>query len=1187
MAFTQRELEISNKSYTNKDFAAIYEELLTIAETFSDRFSPSTAVETDPFIVVLKLAAIIADKVNFQVDKNLLERFISSCTQEQSMRELTETLGYNMHYYIASETGVVFNYKGSDNLSSPISIPKYTVIESAAKIPYITTIESFIDKDSRASDNVTVIQGKLQTLTILGNTLVQLENLSSDNRLYFPEVMVAENGVFITNNISSDWLKVDNLNILTYGSAAYKFGFDSKRNLPYIEFPDWISDIIGEGLTIDYVVTQGTIGNVAPKELNTIAKRTVTPDDGISNEDIRVVNLSAATSGADPETLDQSYLGFKKVIGTFDTLVTCRDYANAIYNMLTIGPVVTPVVSNVQVADRRIDLNYACDVATFDSDLGVTVESIPLKKPGIDDITPFDLVVYPYAPITNTTLSGIQSKTDGFNKSFSFLDQFKINSITTRLENSNEYKTISHSFKVLKPGDITSIQNYYELTATVNTTAKVNVLEQADIVSNIQTALVKEFNARKLNFGHEIPYDELLLVMEKADARIKSVSLQEPVQTPKIITRTIDGENYSESAAQDLHTYNASGLPDDDTEMFKFIVAKNVLGGRASLYEYDKDFTYAYDYSGLVKTSDIRKITTVCDIPSVSVGNSYILKANEVIQFLAPSLITDAVYTAGIYYHLELDSGDNIPIDTDYQLKTDEVIKFYYQQNNVWKCDTFGKDSIINSKTKLSTTSARKTGGETADKTFAGDEYFGLLSGEEVSIKKINKEEITQAKKCYWITNAPDNEIKWSGDDEYILQENEYFFYSDLNLTSLFAVGSGTKLTRAPSTMDSWDWKCTADINIDDITLEGLYALNDAFKEINFSAEAVLTITENEIFTLIAGDTIKNKSTSSTAFTIKDNVFTTIGNLKLEYKYKTDGDFKPLPDRSTIDGANWSCRSLLDINCGPDLEQRLVGNQKVYYTDADTPINISTPGTYDDDVLAFPNVLKFNILTQRSGGQNLDLGYITINNLQEKVYPTLLSVTKAPNYNAIIQTSDGMYVPNFDGDVAKFYAAQTGDSIPYMMIYASGVETDSEPAVSAYDSNGVIVGSTETLAEGINIIKLEADDATYWQLTKGGGLDTLFIISPIKYVKGINPLLGLKTSLPQFIAYLKEKFPEQYTKFYSIADLDPSKEIELSAAVKLDSAQAFYDSNNIANRWVLPKIDFSAIDIKIARSSTK
>ena len=630
-------------------------------------------------------------------------------------------------------------------------------------------------------------------------------------------------------------------------------------------------------------------------------------------------------------------------------------------------------------------------------------------------------------------------------------------------------------------------------------------------------------------------------------------------------------------------------MPDDDTEVFKFIVAKNVLGGRASLYEYDKDFTYAYDYSDLTKISDIKKITTVCDIdPLAANGGTYTLKANEVIQFLAPSLITDAVYTAGIYYHLELASGENIPIDTDYQLKTDEVIKFYYKQNNVWKCDTFGKDSIINSKTQLFTTDARTGDGETADKEFAGDEYFGLLSGEEVSIKKINKEEITQPKKCYWITNAPDNEIKWS-DNEYILQENEYFFYSDLNLTSLFAVGSGTKLTRAPSTMDSWDWKCTADINIDDITLEGLYALNDAFKEINFSATAVLTITENEIFTLIAGDTIKNISTVDD-FPITNNVFTDIDDLKLQYKHKTDGEFKPLPDRSTISGANWSCRSLLDINCGPALEQILEGNQKVYYS-IDNDIIIDSEDPEDDYytgvfTAAANQVIKFNILTQRSGGQNLDLGYITINNLQEKAYPTLLSVTKAPDC-AIKQTSDGMYVPAFDDDdIAKFYAAQTAGSTPYMMIYASGVVNGSEPEVQAYN-NTTPVGTAFEINEGINIIELEADGATHWELTKGGGSDTLFIISPIKYVKGINPLLGLKTSLSDFKDYMELNFPEQYEKFYSIADLDPSKEIELSAAVKLDSPQAFYDSNNIANRWVLPKIDFSAIDIKIARSSTK
>ena len=266
---------------------------------------------------------------------------------------------------------------------------------------------------TNTSGEISVVQGKIQHLLVLGNTLIQLENLTSNNRLYFPEAMVAENGVIISNSLygSSLWEKVDNLNTQIYGSPCYKFGFDSKRNLPYIEFPEWISDIIGDGLIVDYVVTQGEIGNVAAKELINIKKRTVLSqngqviDDEIDNADIRVTNLSAAVSGSNPETLDQSYLGFKKIIGTFDTLVTCRDYANVIYNMLnqTTG---TPLVSNVQVADRRTDINYACDVVTYDVAAGSIVESVPFK----DDITPFDLTIYPFRPITNTTFSAINSK---------------------------------------------------------------------------------------------------------------------------------------------------------------------------------------------------------------------------------------------------------------------------------------------------------------------------------------------------------------------------------------------------------------------------------------------------------------------------------------------------------------------------------------------------------------------------------------------------------------------------------------------------------------------------------------------------------------------------------------------------------------------------------------------------------
>jgi hypothetical protein len=52
-----------------------------------------------------------------------------------------------------------------------------------------------------------------------------------------------------------------------------------------------------------------------------------------------IKNVNAAINGTDPEDLDSAYRNYKKTIGTFETLVTARDYQNAIYNFtnLTTG----------------------------------------------------------------------------------------------------------------------------------------------------------------------------------------------------------------------------------------------------------------------------------------------------------------------------------------------------------------------------------------------------------------------------------------------------------------------------------------------------------------------------------------------------------------------------------------------------------------------------------------------------------------------------------------------------------------------------------------------------------------------------------------------------------------------------------------------------------------------------------
>jgi hypothetical protein len=63
---------------------------------------------------------------------------------------------------------------------------------------------------------------------------------------------------------------VSNLNTQLLGSKVFKFGFDSRRQLPYIQFPEDISHLIKDGLRIRYVRTNGLSGNISSKVLCTM-----------------------------------------------------------------------------------------------------------------------------------------------------------------------------------------------------------------------------------------------------------------------------------------------------------------------------------------------------------------------------------------------------------------------------------------------------------------------------------------------------------------------------------------------------------------------------------------------------------------------------------------------------------------------------------------------------------------------------------------------------------------------------------------------------------------------------------------------------------------------------------------------------------------------------------------------------
>lgn len=1228
MAITERELQISNKSYTNKDFEAVYTELLTYAEKLSKRFSPVNSNESDPFVVLLKLVAFVTDKVNYNVDKNILEAFMVSCTQEKSMRELCDMLGYHMHYYEAATTEVIFKYKFTGVAGeSGIQIPKFSTVTDGNNIQYVTTQDAHIETSTGVSESTPVIQGKRKTFTVLGSDKILLENINN-NKLYFPELYVAQNGTFVSDKSGETWQIVDNLNIQQYGSKVYKFGFDTMINQPYLEFPDWISEIIGSGLSIDYIVTEGVSGNVGVKELTDVVRLNKPADDKIKDSDIIVVNSSAATNGKNIETIDEAYEGFKKTIGTFETLVTCRDYANYIYKNMS------KQVSNIQVADRRSDINYALNVVEYD-DYGPTVKS----ESNIRGINANELCLYPLKPLTNNTYTGLKYVdnsgkevfvTGGYDDAYRPLSN--ITPIKNRLEDS---KTISHDYKELKTNDLYYIKDNYELSAVISTSYKVNVLEQLDIKYNIKNALISEFNSRTLDWGEEIPFDKLIEVMMNADNRITNISLMQPDHSLEFVE--VGGSSYKKGTTRYDFWIN-------------YIITKNILEGKVSLYDFDDEFSYAYTETGGEFTPNITSFTSNCKLDLINDGSSLTLNDNEVVQFIAPRLITgNGIYPMNVLYNLHLNSGStSIKKSADYKLQkgdylallyTEEnskpVVELYTENKYIIATDSLGK--VVDNKGNIFSANfdikSDNGDGWTMDKddlkayeatwNYAFSQlgintpplqaYSIGSASDELRHKIFNEENITTTKRCYWVMNNDENKINWTpititidGKEistlNYILGDNEYFFYSDMAMTELYSYGPGTSL-KITGTADTTGWTIANPKSIDEITEDGLSSLLNVFIVKDFTKNN-LNIKINDIITLTSGDTISVKESN---LTIKDNIYESIGSCSISYT--ANGVENNLPDRSSFnDDYNWKVRAILDINSGPDKPQELLGNQSVTFYDKNSTGGKTLSAANKD-------IFKLSNLTQKNGGEKVDIAYYNLD--LKLVYPALYTYKYAEvdcdDTKAIFSTRDENTYEFKTLDVAKddstvslpiprFEELIANKSV-YITLYRNDtIARDVEPIVEISVSEGAVLESSAnesvvTLSNNsyatVKVTKKADTTATTANLkvtVKANPAITdkkingvrIFISKP-QVASGNNPLLKENVEGFDFKEIVKANFGETINKkFYSMATIDPSKQIELSNKCKLDSPVAFLDYNNIANKWLLGKIDFDNSSFEIA-----
>lgn len=1124
-------MDINNKSYINKDYQTIYPELVDIVSKLTNAINLRQTNESDPMVVLVKLMAFIADKLNYNIDINTLLSFMPTTTQDSSFRDLADINGYTMQYYKSASTRINIMYTGELEEGNDYTFKPFetTFTDASGEIIYtlvgdLSGIGKSVTISKQGDTSIGIIyEGNAVDFSINNVNTVQLANLDSEHRLFLPEVMIASNIICVKNASSSDWGEwemVDNLNIYKPLEKKFKFGFDSVRNLPYIEFPDDIDELIENGLNIKYFKTSGASGNIIARRLNTV--KSGVPKGITDTTKLFVSNIQSTSNGANIETIEEAYKNFKKTVGTFDVLTTTRDFANYLYR-LTDNITSYPLVSNVQVTDRRTDVNLAHQVVTFD-EFGTNITYAYEKNGTANIITPFDLVLYPLQYVNNIT------DDDTYNSTFTPTSLTMVSNLIDELEGA---QAMSHTYQFipeLKNDNYTYLyKNMYSLNCRISTIYKVNNVEQAEILYNVRKALYDTFNAREVEYGKPIEFDELLETIVGSDTRIKNVSLDEPEVTTK---RCVNLDNPT--------------IEDDYTRR----VAYNVLAGRVELYEYDKTFDYKFGQTSINLLKNITSVTP--EFTPTLTKATLKLGTNQVVQLYAQSYGVDFSALVGVNYIWD---GAEVAPDTTYIIKANETLRLSTVTNGVQKNFEYGNGTIIKTNFKLIAGTGNIDIGGVKYKTLGTNEKISFLKPIEVTLnKQLN---------AYWFVNNAKNELfdtstnvdEW----EHILDENEYFFYTDAQKTQLNVLGSGTKLV----TNKKGDWTLNRDslvsletFNSEDISTYG--AIN--WKSITFTTDTYIKAQEQQILTLIEGDSVNLISDNSSASLSLGNKLKSLRGYKL--KYVSNGE------EGTVDGTGsteWFIRTRLDLSILPNTAQLLKPNEKIWYNGNTTKIeNTWVMSSYP---IQSSTINTFTTL------ENEKLYTYT---LTPQTYSTTTETNKELELDA-----NGSYVVSLENLTSiTLNVPNVPDKDCCFMLYIDKQDaTTMEMSIS--NIRNLNTGNDNDIRVGMNNFVVSNKDTPINLTITSTGHSGSIIITPLRVtnMSSANDILGLSSSELSEVNGILDKYKDTFYYFYQVPNTNAIDVTDYR------DANSLWEINDIYNKSTLPQIDFTNSKFSIIKSS--
>lgn len=427
-----------------------------------------------------------------------------------------------------------------NNNDEDITIPLGTMVcTDDSSVVYTINESGDVNIPANSYKTLNVIQGQLKTFNINGNPIITINNMV-DNKLPLEDINIAENGIYVYNatnslGIDSQWVKSNNIYAENWSSANtdfvyadknfgryFEFCIDPITQMPYILFVDDLAEKIDNGIIVKYIVTDGSNGNVSAGKLNKFYAA------GIDTNNLIVTNLNAINNGYDPEDIETGRKKYFKNIDICSTLVTLRDYVNTIY----LG---NGLVSNCFVCDKTNDIQYCYKIK---SNNGNNYYQEQRESPELD-LTSYSLKFYGlhYSDIENGVDESMDYNTQGsirwinYNHSFDLIQPMTSTEFPTSIpaeieDYISDIKHISHDFVNIRNDlKLCMLQDVYDLKISLLFKQDISDDQKQLIKTNLTTNILHELNARQVNFGQKITYEDIQKIIYDTDERILGASI--------------------------------------------------------------------------------------------------------------------------------------------------------------------------------------------------------------------------------------------------------------------------------------------------------------------------------------------------------------------------------------------------------------------------------------------------------------------------------------------------------------------------------------------------------------------------------------------------------------------------------------------------------------------------------------